>query len=78
MAFVQALSFKYLFPNVKNGVHWKPTTASGGVNNGFFWFGVQHFYAHINHVARRKILPFFAFTAFVYQVFKGFIYYVKV
>ena len=59
--------------DVKNRVDWKAAAAGGGINHGLGNFGVEHFNAHVDNVARREILPLFALLGFVHKIFKGFV-----
>ena len=52
--------------------------AAGRVDDLVIDGRIHHFYAHINDVTRREILPLFAFLRLAHQVFKGIVHNVKV
>ena len=60
------LSLEFLFPNIKNSMYRKTVTPCGGINHGFIFLWIEHFYTHINHITRRKILSFFSLATFIY------------
>ena len=78
MTTAQTFGFEDIFPNMEYRMNRKTTTASRSVYHLFIRFRIEHFYAHINHITRGKVLPFFAFTAFIDKILKSFIYHIKV
>ncbi len=78
MASCQACRSQNLPPHMKNRMHRKPRWPRRRIDHVLILLGIEHFYAHINHIARREILPFISLTALVDQILKGFIDYIQI
>ncbi len=78
MTTVQVFGLEYVFPNMEYRMNRETTTTRSSVYHLFICFRIEHFYTHINHITRCKVLTFLAFTAFIDKILKRFIYHIKV
>ena len=78
MALFQAFAFQNFLPNIENGMHREAATARRRVNHSFVSRWIKHSHTHVNHITRCEILSFFAFAAFVYQIFESLVHHIKV
>ena len=62
------------FPYIEKRVYGKSATSASGINHVLARFRVHHIHAHINHISRGEVLPFFTLRCFIDEIFKRFVY----
>lgn len=62
-----------LLPDMEDAMNGETATACSSIDQSFVLLRVHHLHAHVDDVAWREVLTFFALARFIDQVLEGFI-----